>query len=596
MCGISAIYRFTAIEESDRQKMEAMNREMAYRGPDDNGTWFDEKCGMAQTRLSIIGLEKGKQPLFSEDKTVVLICNGEIYNYIELKAMLLKAGHSFSSDSDSEMIVHLYEMYGVDCLSHLRGQFAFCLWDSKKQQLFSARDRVGEKTLYYSQVQTGVVFSSELKAILKNYIDIPQIDSYELASSIRYMVSAHKDKTYIEQIKRIEPGQYILVNEKGIKKSYYWKRNLEPTFTGSFSEARKQTLDLLLESVSINLRSDVPVAVLLSGGVDSSAVAALAKRTGKDIHCITVGYKGEHACDERPVARQFAKDLGVIHHELEMDENDFKESFNELTIHLDEPVTDIAAVAQWALYKKVRKLGFKVLLGGMGGDEVFYGYGYWNDMAESLAIHRKHQHLFPWKGKKKEYLSFLMKNWKYILYAGYPHKLTENAVGKWMYDDYLKFAETGVLQYDGETNFFKDIDIHFSYGNPKAGKELDYIYEFLFSRIMTMAYLYLSDREGMGNSTEIRSPLLDYKLVEFVASLPMDYKYQKGNPKFLLKDVMSGMVPDYILKAPKRGFQPPPEFIKDIANDYEYKIIQSDYKFYNSILADRLIHLHVLST
>jgi asparagine synthase (glutamine-hydrolysing) len=317
MCGISTVFRYTQISESDKEKLNAMNQEMHYRGPDDRGIWYDDKCGMAQVRLSIIGIEKGKQPLFNEDKSLVLICNGEIYNYIELKEDLRNKGHVFNSESDSETILHLYEEYGVKCLEHLRGMFAFCLWDTKKKQLFAARDRVGEKTLYYSEVPNGVVISTELKAILNYYISKPQINLEQLAAPIRYTAPTSKKDTYIDQIKRIEPGQYILVDDLGLQKHSYWKRDLSGSFSGTYEAAKKETLRLMRESVDICLRSDVPVAVMLSGGVDSSAIAALAKETGREVHTITAGYKGKHSEDERDVAKRFAKEKGFIYHEVE---------------------------------------------------------------------------------------------------------------------------------------------------------------------------------------------------------------------------------------------------------------------------------------
>ena len=284
-----------------------------------------------------------------------------------------------------------------------------------------------------------------------------------------------------------------------------------------------------------------------------------------------------------------------MRHQVELDEEDFKNCFDELTQHIDEPITDIAALPQWALYKKVKSLGFKVLLGGMGGDELFYGYKYWNELAESLAIFRKHQSLFPWKGiaKKKEYVRFVLKNLRYILWAGYPYKIEDRSIGFWTVDDYNKFAKTGSFEYGGESLAFKDADLQFSFENPTDDNELDFIYEFLFSKTMTMAYLYLSDREGMGNSTEIRSPLLDYQLVEFVSSLPVDIKYRKGQPKYFMKEVLKGIVPEYILNAEKRGFTPPSSFVEDVAGKYEYKVFKSDFKFYNSILADRLLSLQL---
>jgi len=594
MCGISSIYRYSKVTESDITKLHVMNDEMHYRGPDDRGVWNDDHCGLAQVRLSIIGLQKGKQPLFNEDKSLVLICNGEIYNYIEIKKDLIAKGHVFNSESDSETILHLYEEYGVNCLEHLRGMFAFCLWDTKQKQLFAARDRIGEKTLYYAQIPGGVVFSTELKAILKFYIDKPQINLETLAEPIRYTSPLNPKDTYIDQIKRIEPGQYILVDDKGLLQFKYWKRNLSGTFSGTFEQAKVETLRLMRESIDISLRSDVPIAVMLSGGIDSSAIAALAKETGREVHTITAGYKGQFDCDERDVARRFAQEKGFIYHEVEMDESDFKDCFDELTLHLDEPITDIAALPQWALYKKVKSLGFKVLLGGMGGDELFYGYDYWNRFAESLTLHRRHQDLFPWKGmeKKKAYIRFVLQNFKYIMFAGYPLKIADTSIGHWTYNDYRKFARNASFEYNGEQFSFNDADIHFSFENTKFDNELDFVYDFLFSKTMTMAYLYLSDRLGMGNSTEIRSPLLDYKLVEFVSSLPVEMKYRKGQPKFFMKEVLKGIVPDYILNAPKRGFTPPGSFVEDVAEKYTYQVFKSDFKFYNSVLADKLLSLN----
>jgi asparagine synthase (glutamine-hydrolysing) len=590
MCGISAVFSHTEISDSDKCNLHSMNSEMNYRGPDDRGVWYDQHCGMAQVRLSIIGLEKGKQPLFNEDQSLVLICNGEIYNYLELKSELVAKGHHFNSQSDSETILHLYEEYGVKCLDFLRGMFAFCLWDIKKQELFVARDRIGEKTLYYSQLQTGVVFCTELKAILKYYIPRPQLNFEQLVAPIRYTAPTNKLDTYIDQIKRVEPGQYIVVNNQGIIKNYYWKRNVSTSFTGTYEDAKAETLRLLRESIDINMRSDVPIAVMLSGGVDSSAIAAIAKESGREVHTITAGYKGQHDCDERDVAKRFAKERGFIYHEVELDEEDFKNCFDELTQYIDEPITDSAALAQWALYKKVKSLGFKVLLGGMGGDELFYGYPYWNRLGESLTLHRQHQALLPWKGieRKIEFVKFALKNLRYILLAGYPYKIEDRSICYWNYDDYRCFVKNGFFLNQNESYSLSDIHFNHRYDKVQNISEIDEIYKFSFDHIMVRAYLYLSDRLGMGNSLEIRSPLLDYKLVDFVSSLPLNFKYKKDHPKCFLKDVLSGIVPEYILFAEKRGFTPPTEFINKIVMDYNYKNFKSEHKFYNSILVDKL--------
>jgi asparagine synthase (glutamine-hydrolysing) len=591
MCGISAVFRYTVVTDDDVAKLNAMNQEMHYRGPDDSGVWNDSLCGLAQVRLSIIGLQKGKQPLFNEDDSLVLICNGEIYNYIELKEDLIKKGHQFKSDSDSETILHLYEEYGVKCLNYLRGMFAFCLWDSNLSQLFVARDRIGEKSLYYSQLPTGVVFSTELKAIIKHYIPNPQLNFEELASPIRYTAPSSKVDTFIDQIKRVEPGQYIIVNSDGLTKNNYWKRNLTTCFRGSFETAKEETLRLLRDSVDIHLRSDVPVAIMLSGGIDSSAIAAIAKESGREVHTITAGYKGVHDCDERNIARRFARERNFIYHEVELDEHDFQSAFDEFTSCMDEPITDKAAFAQWALYKKVKGLGFKVLLSGNGGDELFYGYPYWNNIAESMIKLREHQGLFPWKGvhKKLEFIHYLLKNWKYVALAGYPFQVNNNSINPWTLDEYNNFVVDAKIVYRENEFVFSELNLPFNFENNTKLNELDFVYRYLFDQTMIMAYLYLSDRLGMGNSIEIRSPLLDYKLVDFVSSLPIEIKHKEGGSKSFFKDVLAGIVPDYILHAQKRGFVPPADFVRNVADNYKSKFIFTDHNFYNSVLADRVL-------
>lgn len=591
MCGISAIFRYTRIDSSDREKLVIMNREMQYRGPDENGTWSDNTCGLAHTRLSIIGLRNGRQPLFNEDNTLVLVCNGEIYNYIELKNSLEGKGHSFKSDSDSETIIHLYEEYGTKCLDHLRGMFAFCLWDKRREQLFVARDRIGEKTLYYAQLQTGVVFSTELKSIFKYQLDKIQINAHALAETIRYNYPLDMENTWVEQIKRLRAGEYAIVDKKGFELHRYWKRNLTPQFQGTVEEAKAETLRLMRESTGICLRSDVPVAVLLSGGIDSSAVAALAKETGKEIHAITAGYKGKHDCDEREIARRFAKEKGLIFHEVELDLNDFKRLFSEYSQFLDEPIADVSSMSQWALYKRAKELGFTVLLGGLGGDELFYGYPALNKFAESLKLEHKHQALFPWKGisRKKAFVKFMIQNWLHVIFAGYPYQINDKTTVGWTYKDYMKFSSSGNYSQGDEIFEFRDIDVHHSFEDGRC--EIEQIYAFTFNTFMTSLCLYLADRQGMGNAVEIRSPLIDYKVVEFVSSLPIEMKYAKDNPKYFLKEILKGILPDYILNNPKKGFSPPFSYIHKMSTDYKYQFLNSDHVFFNSMLTDRVVSL-----
>lgn len=587
MCGISSLYRFTKISQQDKQNLMRMNREMSYRGPDGEGYWNDDTCAMAHTRLSIIGLDNGAQPLFNVDKSLVLICNGEIYNYKELRQYVAERGYMCATDSDCEVILYLYDLYGEKCLQYLRGMFAFCLYDLKKKKLFAARDRVGEKTLYFAQLPTGIVFSTELKAILKYYIPNPQLNAHALAESIRFNYPLDNRNTYIEQIKRLCAGEYAVVDVDGLQLHTYWRLSHTPVFEGTKEEAKAEVLRLMRSSVADCLQSDVPVAVLLSGGIDSSAIAHFAKETGREIHVITAGYVGRHSQDERNVAKRFAKEQGLIYHEVELDVSDFQSLFAEYMPYLDEPVSDVSSMSQYALYKKAKELGFKVLLSGIGGDELFYGYPTFNRLATQLQLRCEHQSLFPWHGHKKiEFIHFLVRNWRYILFAGYPMQIDNRWPVDWTYQDYKQFAADAQIDWTGEKIRLADIDVHYSFANDA---NMETIYDLEFTTFMKNLCLYLSDRLGMANSLEIRSPLLDYRLVDFVSHMPRDMKYD-GVPKGFYKWSLRGIVPDYILDAQKRGFEPPWDFIRQICNVYQYKEIQASHCFFNSILADQLLY------
>lgn len=586
MCGISSLYRFTKISQQDKQNLMRMNREMSYRGPDGEGYWNDDTCAMAHTRLSIIGLDNGAQPLFNVDKSLVLICNGEIYNYKELRQHVAERGYMCSTDSDCEVILYLYDLYGEKCLRYLRGMFSFCLYDLKKKKLFAARDRVGEKTLYFAQLPTGIVFSTELKAILKYYIPNPQLNAHALAESIRFNYPLDNRNTYIEQIKRLCAGEYAVVDADGLQLHTYWRLSHTPVFEGTKEEAKAEVLRLMRSSVTDCLQSDVPVAVLLSGGIDSSAIAHFAKETGKEIHVISAGYAGNHSQDERSVAKRFADEQELIYHEVELDALDFQSIFAEYMPYIDEPVCDVSSMSQYALYKKAKELGFKVLLCGIGGDELFYGYPIFNRLAMQMQLRHEHQILFPWHGHKKiEFIHFLYHNWRYILFAGYPMQIDDRWPVDWTYQDYKKFSAHARINWKGKEIHLADIDVHYSY---TCDADLDTIYDLEFTTFMKNLCLYLSDRLGMANSLEIRSPLLDYRLVDFASRLPMEMKFD-GTPKSFYKWSLRGIVPDYILDAQKRGFEPPFEFIRQICSTYKYKHIQASYVFYNSMVADMLI-------
>ena len=581
MCGISAVFKYDQITSHDESCLAAMNEEMLYRGPNENGVWNDDRCGLAHTRLSIIGLDNGHQPIYNEDKSLVLVCNGEIYNYKEIISKLKSLGHIFSTKSDSEVIIHLYEEYGFNCLKHLRGMFAFCLYDQNKELLFSARDRIGEKTLYYAHIQCGIVLSTELKAIFKYYIDKPQINARNLFETIRFGFPIDRKHTYIEQINRLQPGEYVVIDKKGLEIHSYWNRYSLEKFQGTEEDAKQETLRLMKESVANCLQSDVPVAVLLSGGIDSSAIAAFAKETGKEIHCITAGYKGNYSCDERSIARKFAHEKGLIYHEVELDIDDYKNIFEEYLSYYDEPVADIASLAQWAIYKKAKDLGFTVLIGGLGGDELFYGYPIHNRCAEALIVRNE----IVITKSRCHWLKTFLQNIRFFD----PHRrmrIDDRWPVDWVLPDYDQFSKNAILHFGDEDYNINDTNVNYNY---PYNADIDTVYDMLFTRFMTNQCLYLADRLSMGNSIELRSPFVDYKLVEFVSSLPLNMKYTKDKPKQFLKDILKGIIPDEILYGPKKGFTPPGNFIKDICSEYNYKLFDSQHVFFNSMLADKLL-------
>lgn len=581
MCGISAVFKYNQVTEQDKERLSKMNKEMVYRGPDENGVWTNTYCGLAHTRLSIIGLNNGHQPIFNEDCSLVLVCNGEIYNYKELTSELKVKGHQFKTSSDCEVILHLYEDFGVDCLQYLRGMFAFCLCDTRKGLLFTARDRIGEKTLYYAHTQCGIVFSTELKSIVKYYIDKPQVNPNLLAECIRYGFPLELKHTYIEQVKRLQPGEYAIVDRLGLETHFYWNRYCLPKFGGTEEEAKIEVKRLMQESVGNCLQSDVPVAVLLSGGIDSSAIVHFAKETGKEIHCICAGYKGKYDCDERSVAKQFAKEKKIVYHEVELDTKAYKGIFSDYNKFLDEPVADVASIAQWALYKKAKELGFTVLLGGLGGDELFYGYPTHNRCGEALKV----RNTLVTTTSNMEWLKCFVKNLKYVAPKRH-NRLDDRWPVDWIKENYERFVNRALLRVKGNYYNLKDFDVTFNY---PYHADIDTVYDVQFSRFMTTQCLYLADRLGMGNSMELRSPFVDYKLVEFVSSLPTEMKYKKNKPKQFLKDILHGLVPDDILYGQKRGFTPPMNYIYELCKEYNYSLFSSEYVYFNSMLADRVL-------
>lgn len=575
MIGINAIYRFTSLIPTDEEKIARMSA---------NGVspavWSNETCVLSHS----------KRLYCNDSKSLVIVLDGEIYNTPELHKDLLAEGDVLYTDMQHEVIALLYNKHGIKCLELLRGYFALSIYDVLKNKLYVVRDRMGESTLYYAQIPTGIVVSTELKNILSEYISSPQINITSLLEPIRYIAPLDMEKTWVHQIKRIQHGHYLEIDADGIVDNQYWKRNHEPQFVGKKQEALEHTLDLMQESVDLTMRSDRPIAIMLSGGVDSCAVAALAKRSGHEVHTITVGFGGNVEYDERSVARRFADEQGFDYNEVVLNPDDYLSAFEDLTHYIDEPISDSAVIAQWVMYKKMRELGYEVVLSGMGGDELFYNYSGYNHQADARKLHHQFNQICPIDTfeKKKQWLKMMRANWKALLMPQAWHLTNESSYVSWYDEPYKRFLEDAILEFKGKKYPLIDYTPHQMFAECSIGNELKQAYDDAIDRVMVGAYLYLGGRVAHANKIEVRCPLIDYKLVDYVMRLPFE---MIGRNKSFMKELLKDILPDYILHSKKRGFTPATNYPQVIANKHNYKYIRSSLPFYPAAIADRVLSL-----
>ena len=452
--------------------------------------------------------------------------------------------------------------------------------------LLVSRDRLGVQQMYYAQLPTGVVFGSRLRDVLQ-YVKHPQLRVHELAQPIRHNYPIDLQHTWIEQIKRLRAGEYAVVDVDGLRLYTYWKRHHTSSFTGTKEQAIAEVQRIIRASVKRCMQAEEPVAVLLSGGIDSTTLALFAKECQKEVHVISAGYNGQHACDERMVARRFAEEHGLIYHEVELDANDFQLLFDEYVPYIDEPCFDVSSMSQYALYKKAAEMGFKVILSGLGGDELFYSYKDDNTIAESLQLRREFDACFPLKKHWRKYLCFMAKHWRYVLMANQPVLENDTLPTPWTYEDYKRFASTGSLMYDGETINFNEINVQPSSCPYTAG--VNEVYDNKFATFANQLCVYLGNKLGAACGVELRYPLLDSELVEFLDTLPIEMKFDPKESKKFQKEVMHGLLPDYILYARKRGFEPPFTFVREMCGKYQYQMIKANHVFFNSMMADKLL-------
>ncbi|HEX8817755.1 MAG TPA: asparagine synthase (glutamine-hydrolyzing) [Terriglobales bacterium] len=562
MCGICGKFEFDRNTNVSEALIDGMLQTIRHRGPDDRGTYFAPQIGLGHARLSIIDLNTGHQPICNEDGTVWIVFNGEIYNYRELRNFLLAKGHVLKTQSDTEVIVHLYEELGPRCVERLRGMFAFAIWNENDKSLFLARDRVGIKPLYYFLNEKTLVFGSEIKALLADPA-VKRTLAPEVIDRFLTFLYVPGEQTLLQGIRKLAPGHFLLAKNGKVEVHQYWDlkfaRQSPPL---SLEDAEAQLSALLAESVELHMIADVPVGVLLSGGVDSTAVLSYAaERTGKKINTFTVGFSGSQVADERPYAKLAAEKYGSRQFEMTISAQDFATFLPQYVWHMEEPVCEPPAVALYYVSKLARE-HVKVLLSGEGGDEAFAGYDNYRNLvwlerlkqlcpAANRAISRGLSHLSSQTRSPRlaRYAPLVNANFPDYYYSrtSTPYRYSGNGIGELYSHDFLNSINR-------EYSIEPVRRLLSTVSNQPVLNQMLYIDTKTW---LPDDLLIKADKMTMANSLELRVPLLDHRLLEFAASLPPQYKLNRFTLKYIWKKALSKRVPAEILNRRKAGFPVP---------------------------------------
>lgn len=535
MCGICGIYVHNQNVDVPQRVINKMADTLRHRGPDDEGFFFGDKVpgghrvGLGHRRLSIIDVEAGHQPLSNEDGSCWIIFNGEIYNYRELTADLIEKGHVFSTRSDTEAILHLYEEYKERCVDYLNGIFAFAIWDEKKKKLFIARDRFGTKCLYYYSDDDYFIFASEVKALLTTEIVHAKLDSLALKEYFSFQ-NVYTNKTLFENIQSVLPGYFIEIQNHRVKETKYWEVAFHTHHDCGESYYISALREMLPAIVERQLMSDVPLGSFLSGGMDSGVLTALASRHIHPLPTFTCGFdlssvSGlELSFDERQEAQELVQFLGTDHQEIVLHAGDMQRVLPKLVWHLEDLRVGMSYPNYFVSDLAGKKV--KVALSGAGGDEIFAGYPW----RYEKALQAGQEHL------REEYFSY----WQRLVKEEVMDSFFSRALYREMKDYSLKTVFERALSFEPEEDILNQV----------LAFEL---------RTFLTGLLVVDDKLGMACSLEIRVPYLDNELVDFMLTVPSRYKYKKGVSKYLMKRAMEGILPDFVLSRKKQGFSPPDE-------------------------------------
>ncbi|SPD75011.1 Asparagine synthetase [uncultured Desulfobacterium sp.] len=560
MCGIAGRFNYKSAKPVERTLIQAMCNQMIHRGPDSEGIYIEDSVGIGMRRLSIIDVSGGDQPITNETESIWVICNGEIYNFQSLRKELEERGHSFKTKSDTEVIVHAYEEYGLECTKYFRGMFAFAIWDKVRRRLFLARDRLGQKPIYYHDRNGTFWFCSEMKSMLEDR-EIEQsvnLTALDYFFAFQYIPSPY---TIFEGIQKLLPGHQIVVENGSVSVTQYWALN-NLCVCRSEGEYIEKIRTLALEAVKLRLISDVPLGAFLSGGIDSSIIVGLmTKASNSQVKTFSIGFE-EEEFNELTYARMISEKYGTDHNEFVVSA-DVVDLAQRLVQHFGEPFGDSSAIPTYYVSKMTRSK-VTVALSGDAGDELFAGYSKYPILAKknrfSPAIKMINQFLKgtlsslnpsfvqPESFIRRACLSLLEKVysveerdyvWMIYLDTYFKGKLYSRALRENIWEDPCRKyyeKELGKSINSGVLDRILFADIH------------NYLPDDLNTKV---------DITSMANSLEVRSPFMDHKFVEFAASIPSHYKVKDGSTKWLLKKAFADILPDEIRNRKKMGFAIP---------------------------------------
>ena len=562
MCGICGKLSLTGRPDLiDRDVLRRMMDAMRHRGPDDEGMYISGSVGLGHRRLSIIDLSTGKQPIGNEDGTIWIVFNGEIYNFQELRSFLIKRGHRFRTSTDTEVIVHLYEEFGEECISRLRGMFTFAIWDERTKTLLLARDRVGIKPLYYHVDSEALTFASEVKSILEDPSVACEVDSNALVTFLTYFYTPG-EKTLFKNISKLSPGHYLVVKDGELRIKQYWDLEFQAADNLTLNAAMGRLTELLRKTVRDHMISDVPVGVLLSGGVDSTAMLSFAvEESDKEVSTFTIGFEGTLCTDERPYASLAAQKYGTKHYEMTIKSSDFLDFLPKYVWHMEEPVCEPPAIALYYVSKLARE-HVTVLISGEGGDEAFAGYQNYRNLVwlerikralgpaarpvSALATELGKLSGFKRFGKYAPLMNLPLEKY-YSSRTSNPFAFFNRNRQELYTPEFLASlngndAAQVAKDYFSKVNGLKDLD-RMLYVDTKTWLPDD--------------LLIKADKMTMANSLELRVPLLDHQVLEFAASLPASFKLNGFTTKHILKKALSQRIPREIRDRKKTGFPVP---------------------------------------